>query len=817
MKRPILVITLGYIIGIIWGLYFKFSIVLLYISLAIILLMRNIKIKYYPKKRVFKLFSIHRYFRYVKLLFSKKMILILVLSSIISNSIIIYKNYQYENLYKNIQNAQILGIVNSSKQEKDYKNVYKIRVLTVNNTNKFSDTYLYINVDKKINLDYADKILIKGTYKSPQESRNYGGFNYKNYLKTLNIYGSVDVTNIDVLEKSSNFFSKINNLKESIKLNAKKIFSENAYSLFLGLILADNSVISDNVENDFRNSGISHVLSVSGMHISYIIIGISKFFNKLVGKKYGKVLTIGVLIFYIFITGFIPSLFRASFMGIMILVSSLLHRKNDLWNTIFFSLLVILLYNPYLITNIGLQLSYLGTVGIILFSKNILKFLNKEQENKSKIKETIAVSISAQIAILPFTFFHFNTFGIYFLIANLLINFIIGPTIIVGFILFIFMIFGMSIAGIISPIFNFLIELVLLISKIGTLPLAKLYIRTPTVLEIIVFYIIVFLINLIYIVKTKKILSASLLRVKWIYDLLKYKLRTNMKKTIAVVLISSLVFRLMFFVIPQKLQLHFLDVGQGDSCFIVTPNNKTILIDGGGSEFGSFDVGENTLLPYILDRGYTCIDYILISHFDSDHVGGILTILEELYVKNVIISKQKEESDNYKKFLEIVKTKKIKVTIVQAGNKVKVDKDVYLNILWPTSELEISDNALNNNSIVAKFVYKNFSVLFTGDIEEIAEEAILKKYKNSLNNLNATVLKIAHHGSKTSSTESFLNAVKPKFALIGVGQNNKFGHPSDITLQNLGNINCKIYRTDEDGEITINTNGESLNFITYIE
>lgn len=165
-------------------------------------------------------------------------------------------------------------------------------------------------------------------------------------------------------------------------------------------------------------------------------------------------------------------------------------------------------------------------------------------------------------------------------------------------------------------------------------------------------------------------------------------------------------------------------------------------------------------------------------------VSGIISVIERLNVENVIISKQKEDSENYKKFIEIVKQKRVNVIVVKAGNIINIDKSSYLEIIWPEIK-QIEDNVLNNNSIVAKFIYNNFSVLFTGDIEETAEKQIINKYGEKL---GATVIKIAHHGSKTSSIEEFLKCVKPKIALIGVGKNNTFGHPSPSVLSRLTSL-----------------------------
>ena len=151
--------------------------------------------------------------------------------------------------------------------------------------------------------------------------------------------------------------------------------------------------------------------------------------------------------------------------------------------------------------------------------------------------------------------------------------------------------------------------------------------------------------------------------------------------------------------------------------------------------------------------------------------------------------------------MRIVKEKNIKVKVVKAGDKIKVDKNTYIEILWPTDEL-LKENILNNNSIVTRLVYKNFTCLFTGDIEEIAEKEIIEMYEKT-NKLNANMLKVAHHGSKSSSIQEFLELVKPKIALIGVDQNNKFGHPNGEVMRRLENLNCKIYRTDQMGEITV--------------
>ena len=197
--------------------------------------------------------------------------------------------------------------------------------------------------------------------------------------------------------------------------------------------------------------------------------------------------------------------------------------------------------------------------------------------------------------------------------------------------------------------------------------------------------------------------------------------------------------------------------------------------------------------------------------------GGLLYIMQEIKVNNIIIGKQYKSSENYEEFIKIVKEKKINVKIVEEGEKVSIEDNLYFDIIWPFSDNMISDNSINNNSLVCKLNYKNYSMLFTGDIEAIAEKAILKKYSKNLNILKSDILKLAHHGSKTSSITEFIEKIKPKYAIIGVGEDNKFGHPSDNTIQNLEKANIRIYRTDKMGEIEIKTNGKEIKINEFLK
>ena len=826
-NRPIVVATLGYIIGIIWGLYFNKSIVSYFICIIAILVIVGYIIKSFQKiflkkekKRRFKFFSLKRIFRYIKLILNFNTIIIFIIFFIISNLTIRILDDKYNKLYSNVQEINAIAKVIDNGSKKEYSTMYKIKIETINNSSIYKNTNLYLKISNNlnINLQYGDKMLINGNYIEPEIARNYKGFNYSNYLRTLKIYGTIKADKIKIIENNTcdSLLSISNNVFLNIKEQLEQALSSENANLLLGILFGYTDEISDETKETFKKSNISHILAVSGMHISYIILLIATMSTKTFGKRSSPIITIFFIIAYMFITNFTPSVTRAGIMGIVVLLGKSTHTKNDICTAIAISILSILIYNPYLIANAGLLLSYGGTIGILLFQKTLTQIFSnikaRSEFYKYKaskilakiidyIQDTIAVSISAQVVIAPMMIQMFNTFGITFFITNFFVSLVIGPIIIIGF-LFIFFLFlyqhfcqNLILNQTVKLIYNILkfsIEKLLLIliqiSKLGEmLPLSIINVITLPMWLIIGYYIVILLFNQIYKISNKKQLTAFDKRIINWNNLLKHKLRKSKKRIIVFITVISIIFCIIK-TIPKDLTIHFIDVGQGDCTLVITPTGKKILIDGGGSD--NYDVGKNTLLPYLLDRRITKLDYVIISHFDSDHVKGVLTILEELDVEKVIIGKQYESSESYKEFLEIIKHKNIFVKQISKGDKINIEKDLTINILFPIQDQLISENAINNNSIVAKLMYKKFSMLFTGDIEKIAEEQIVKIFEKT-DVLNSTILKVAHHGSKTSTTEEFLEAVSPQIVLIGVGKNNLYGHPNSEIIERLNKLRYK--------------------------
>lgn len=673
-----------------------------------------------------------------------------------------------ENKYSKINDMPIKEMVTitSDIQEKEYKKVCTAKI--VRNNKKI---LINIKMSQDIpSIKYGDSLYIEGEFKQPEEARNYKGYNYKQYLKTKKIIGTVELEKAKILKSSNGSF--IHNIQKYIRDTINGTLTDEEGNLLLAILLGDKDKLSEDIQESFKTSNLSHMLAVSGAHVSYIILGLTYVLqNSIIGKKNGKIVCIIFLLFFMAITNFTPSVTRACIMAILTLFSGIVYRKSDVYTNISVAALITLIFNPYSLLDLGFQLSYGGTIGIIIFIKRI-----QEKKSNSKvinyIKQMALVSVYANIIIIPIMMYHFNTVSLTFIISNIMASPILGIIVITGFLFIIASITVKPlirlIAIFIKPILSILIKISQICSK---LPFSSILVVTPYIFNVISYYAII-----LYCIKSKK---------------------NNKCKIIICLLIVLILINFIIYIFPQKLRIFFIDVGQGDSTLIITPDKKTVLIDGGGSD--SFDVGEKVLLPYLLDRRILKIDYVLISHFDTDHCGGILTIMEKVKVKNIIISEQAEHSENYERFKKLMINKKIRLIEVKKGDKIKIGRYSEFKILFPPSRL-LSENPLNNNSIVAQFNYNNFKMLFTGDIEKLAEQQILKTEKAEI---RADILKVAHHGSKTSSIPEFIKAVRPKIALIGVGKNNTFGHPNQQTIKNLENIKCRIYRTDLQGEIII--------------
>ena len=795
IKRPILIACIGYILGIIYGLYFIKLSIAIFLGITVFIFILN---RCLSKKII----------RFTKIIISRKGITIFCIFSIIGCIYVTFLEGKYKEVYKIDEIIKVEGIV-TKIEEQEFGNKYIIDVKSITGRKCKGIKFLMYTKKSENKLKYGDYIELSSEYTKPDHNKNFKGFSYRNYLKQGGIYGIIKpIGKVNVIRRNEyNFIYTIsNNVRDIIMEKTSKNLSDEAKNVFLGILLGEKSQISNEINTYFKDSNMAHILAVSGAHVSYVILAMTIILNK-TGKKISAISTIIVLVFFMTLANFTPSVVRACIMSIIALVAKILYRKSDIYNNLAISCLLILINNPYNIFNVGFQLSFLGTLGIVILNEKLSKIIKQKwlskEHKKSKlykinelILNMIVISVSVQLLIIPIMLINFNTLSLNFLISGIIVTPVFAGIMLIGILSLITGNLGIYL----FPMLEILINLLVFISKfISHIPFLRIIVKTPNKLWIISYYIVLILI----------IFLSGEIATRLIKD--KHIKRKLAKKIIIIVLSICLIGQWIQNFRFKELEIHFIDVGQGDSTLIITPYNKVILIDGGGSSKTDYDVGKNVLVPYLLDRRINKIDYMMVSHFDNDHCGGLMYVLETLKVKNILISKQANISKEYKEFIQLAKEKKINIIVVKQGDVIAIEKDVKLNVLYPPYQLNFDD--LNNNSIVAKLVYKKFSMLFTGDIEKEAENKLIEKYSKDI--LKSTVLKVGHHGSNTSSTEDFIKLVNPKIALIGVGKDNNFGHPNADVLSRLES--AKIYRTDLCGEISIRVNkrGEMYIFQNY--
>ena len=636
---------------------------------------------------------------------------------------------------------------------------------------------------------YGDVLKIKGKLKKPMGRKNFGEFNYELYLARervftyLNIWQEKDIQKIG--EDDSNFLVSFPlSARDKIKEITKQTLVPPYNYLLVGMLLGEKSFIPPYLKEVFAEAGIMHILAVSGLHVGIIAMALLALLSLLPLPKKLKLFTlILILLMYASITGFRPSVLRATIMFIVLIGGKLINRNRNLNISLFFAAFLILLLNPLILYDAGFLLSFIVTFFIINLSPIL-------QELYSKIvvwiRNPLAVSTAAWIGIFPLSAYFFSKVSIISIVSNIFIIPLAGIAVILGFVTFFIGLISISLAGVIANINYLLLNLITLIAKsFSLLPFAYIYVAQPSITVIILYYLTVFFIIEMF---CKKTLSQKIKK----------------KATLIVLSVILLIIIVQIFYPADNLKVNFINVGEGDCILIEAPNKINILIDGGGTPQSDFDVGSKIVIPYLRRKGINEIDLLILTHPHLDHLEGLLPILRQLKVDAVLDSGFICDVSEYGEFISTIKEKNIPYYQTKSGDNYIFSKNMEMLILNPphTSNLD-NDSDFNNHSIVVKLYYKNSNFLFTGDIEREAEKRLLVWQ----NILNSDVLKLGHHGSKTSTTLEFLDKVNPIIAVITVGKNN-FGHPSQKVIERLEDRNIKIYRTDEDGTVIIRTNGQ---------
>ena len=675
-------------------------------------------------------------------------LLIALLYFLITNFFIVYKS-NYDEISS--INAKIIDIT-----IKDYG----IK-LTLKNKEKLIG-YLYLEKEQKEeflnNYSYGDIVYVKTEKLEINNNTVENTFNYREYLYNNKIFHVLKINYIKKVKDNKNIFYKIKNnlIKNSFKL-------EKSYPYINGLIFGKDDYINDDVTTSFRNIGISHLFAISGTHVSIFVLILNNILKRLkIYEEKRCIIIILFLLFYMFLTSYPMSVLRSCIFTILLTINKRFYFFIKPHNLLYLTLAIILFINPLYIYNLGLQLSFSISLSLILMEN----YINK---NKAKIEKALCISFISFIVSFPIVINNFYEVNFLSIIYNLFfvpfITMLILPLTLISFIF--------PFLDNILHILIFILEnLTLFLSKISALKIT--FCKVNFVIFCLYYVLIIFC--LFYLKKGKKSVVFFLLIVIIIHSNIKF---------------------------INNDYVMFMDVNQGDSTLIVV-NKKVTLIDTGGilqlnNDKYDYNITNNRTIPYLKSKGIKKIDNLILTHGDYDHMGDAINLVNNFKVEKVIFNCGKF-NDLEKELIKVLDKRKIKY--YSCINELNIDD----NKLYFLQTKEYDNENDNSNVIYTKI--NGYKFMFMGDAGVDKEKDILEKYNMS----NIDVLKVGHHGSKTSSSKKFIDEINPKYGVISVGKNNKYGHPNKEVLNNLSD--SKIYRTDEDGSILFKIKNNKLKIKT---
>ena len=691
-----------------------------------------------------------------------------------------------------------------------------------------------VNATKSIpDISAGDKVTFQSKIRSLRNFNNPGAFDYKTYMLFKGISGTAYIAGdkIGIEEKDKNIKGRwlIENVRKKFSVFIDESVPAREAGVLKALIIGDQNSISKQIREDFNRTGTSHVLSISGLHVGIVATVSFLFFKTILSyfnfflwkawtKKGAAILSLIPVIIYGLLAGMPPSTQRAVVMVSVFLLSFFVERDQDAINTLAVAALLILAVHPPSLFMISFQLSFISVFFIVLGMNYTLYRKNKKDEVdkgwlpglRRKVTAFFLVSLFATIGTLPVVMYYFNRISLVGLAANCIAVPLIGFAVVSAGLLS-FLLHPLSIVLSVwlikadSVILEFALEI---LKYFAQLPFSAVKTVTPSVFEIVLYYLFLFT---VFVFLKRIIINKETEKTGSVFESI-----MSRAPFIALIILIIAGYADLWHWLDKRffhkdLRVTSVDVGQGTSSLLELPGGYNVLVDGGGfSDNDMFDVGENIIAPFLWKKKINTVDLLVLSHTDSDHLNGLLYIADNFNVKEIWSNGEAADSLGYKKFLEIIKKKNIKMQIFEDIKKGRAINGVMFKILYPEADfMEKTEKWRkgDNSSLVLKTVFGTKSFLFTGDIKARGEADIIKVAGGLL---KSTVIVVPHHGSKTSSTQEFIDQVDPKIAIISAGWKNRYKFPNPLVLDRYKQKMCEIYRTDENGAVLMSTDGIEL-------
>lgn len=682
-----------------------------------------------------------------------------------------------------IKPALIKGIVQDYPRYDGKRTTFAVSTDSKNHYSR--NIQVYCNF--AVHLQKGDKVELKGALKQPTRVGNPGEFDYRKYLEKNGIYYICSVKeekDLSISRQASGFQGWINSYRYNSQELVKKVLPPDEAAILLGMLLGIIEGIDSSEYSDYQKTGVVHIFSVSGLHVGFLLLLCAWICSLLgVSRKMRVISGILLLLIYATLVGWPVPVIRSVIMGSIGLIAFYSGRDNRMLNSLGLAGIVILLINPNSLLQITFQLSFAAAWGLVY----LFPLLRRKLNYSSRWGDLLLVPICAQLAVLPLTAYHFHLFSPLALLANIPITYLSGGAVILGFLS---LLTGGIMPGL-SAIFLYpaglCIDLIRVVNElVVNIPGSYLRVTAPGAVLIVLYY------------------------VGLLMSIYAFTATGNEKRSSAMV--TGLVMITVFVTVISlpgsvynrgKLEVTFIDVGQGDSILIKTPRGKFILVDGGGSDFS--DPGTRKVLPYLYYRGVRELYLAINTHPDTDHLQGLESVLKEIPARYIAVPATMVEAEEYRNLRKIAETGKMPIISLACGEPVYTGEKLQIQVLHPPAKPKSLDNA-NEQSIVLDIRYAGFSTLLTGDIGlETMQELINNEQLTSV-----TILKIPHHGSKMSLLPVFYDKAKPEWAVISVGANNIFGHPHPFILEALEEKHIKVIRTDIDGAVTFCSDGRRV-------
>lgn len=685
--------------------------------------------------------------------------------------------------------GQIISIPNSAEKG---KTKFFFEIEKIGNEYVQGKTLLTLSANEESisKLNIGEKITISGNLRKPFKSTNPSQFDYSSYLKNYGVFTVIYsqdnnfTISQDEMPLKWKFLYNLNNLRNSIlKTHAKYLKSPNL-EILGGIVFGDDAVTPpDYIKNSFINSGLLHILAASGMNVGFIFsfwFFLMMFFK--VPYKPSVISGMFLVIGYTLMTGLGASVVRAALMLLFVLAGKLIDRDTHSISLLSFVAVLMLIYNPSYINDVGFQLSFLVTFGLLTTADVIIR---KTDKSSNKLLSVILIPVVAQIWIIPVQMFYFNTFSLYSVLANIsssLFIFIISFTGFISSILATIPPIADFVCQIADFINNYLISTLVGISDFfGNLPHSIIQTTHPNILQIIIYYLMV-------------ITATFLIK----YD--KYK-----QALITILSVGLILFVTTIKIPNNELEITAFDVQNADSFMIKTPQNKYFIIDTGKAPYQSGNSqAKIIMLKYLKDNGIKNIEGLIVTHFDNDHSGGTPDFIKNTNIKTLYLNSTETNTLTAKEIFKIAKEYK-QHTYIAINNEL-IYQEPDLTIRTFKADIKGKDSS-NGCSIITLLSYKDFDMLFMGDAGTESFNQI-KQYIPH----NTEVLKVGHHGGPNVADSDMINFLNNKVSLISTGINS-FGHPHKGTLDILRNT--KILRTDMMNSIKITTDGEEYKIYSY--